>query len=286
MQNGEQSERSGMEIFMQDIYRLGEERYAIYTGPSNPRFSPIMAGITLPDPGYEIRRRKSECYVFEYVLSGRGTVQQDEKSAPVRGGDVYLLHPGRFHHYYPDPQDPWEKIWFNVNGSLVRHLLSDYGLDGVLRIPGFGDAQYLQDILEAIRSDPAGSGSALELLLHRFLQALSAFPGDRSAGRSPALSMKNFIEQNLARPLSVDEIAENVHLSRSRAIHLFTETYGISPYRYYQSQRLELAQSMLRYTSLSVREIAEQLGFSDYRHFSGFFKKECGMPPLSYRKLC
>ena len=81
------------------------------------------------------------------------------------------------------------------------------------------------------------------------------------------------------------EIAKYVHLSRSRAIHLFSETYGVSPYRYYQSQRLELAQAMLRYTSLSVQEISEKLGFSDYRHFSGFFKKECGMPPLSYRRL-
>ena len=107
MQNGEQSERSGMEIFMQDIYRLGKERYAIYTGPSNPRFSPIMAGITLPDPGYEIRRRKSECYVFEYVLSGRGTGPQDGKNAPVRGGDVYLLHPGRFPPHFPGPPGPW-----------------------------------------------------------------------------------------------------------------------------------------------------------------------------------
>lgn len=268
---------------MQDIYRLGKERYAIYTGPASPRFSPIMAGVTLPDPGYEIRRQRGECYVFEYVLRGRGTVRQGEKTAPVRGGDVYLLHPGRFHHYYPDPADPWEKIWFNVNGSLVRHLLSDYGLEETMIVPGFGVSRDLEAILAAIEADPSGSEQALELLLHRFLQSLAAFLGEDRAGRSLPLSMKNFIEQNLARPLSVDEIAASVHLSRSRAIHLFTETYGVPPYRYYQSLRLELAQSMLRYTALSVREISERLGFSDYRHFSGFFKKECGTAPLSYR---
>ena len=270
---------------MQDIYRLGKERYAVYTGPSSLRFFPIMAGITLPDPDYEIRRSSGECYVFEYVLSGRGTVQQDEKTVPVKGGDVYLLHPGHFHHYFPDPKDPWEKIWFNVNGSLVRHLLSDYGLQEVLTVPGFGKPNDLQSILRAIRTDPVGCAPALELLLHRFLQSVSAFLGEDRAGRSLPLSMKNFIEQNLTRHLSVDDIAKYVHLSRSRAIHLFSETYGVSPYRYYQSQRLELAQAMLRYTSLSVQEISEKLGFSDYRHFSGFFKKECGMPPLSYRRL-
>ena len=90
---------------MQDIYRLGKELYSVYTGPANLRFFPIMAGITLPDPDYEIRRSSGECYVFEYVLSGRGTVQQDEKTVLVKGGDVYLLHPGHFHHYFPDPKD-------------------------------------------------------------------------------------------------------------------------------------------------------------------------------------
>ena len=105
---------------MQDIYRLGKELYSVYTGPANLRFFPIMAGITLPDPDYEIRRSSGECYVFEYVLSGRGTVQQDEKTVLVKGGDVYLLHPGHFHHYFPDPKDPWEKIHISDAAKLAH----------------------------------------------------------------------------------------------------------------------------------------------------------------------
>ena len=243
------------------------------------------AGITHPDPNYRIHREKPNLTVLEYIVSGEGHLVIDGRRYHIKAGDVYLLHPFTDQDYASDRLNPWEKIWFNVNGSLVRHLLSDYGLQEVLTVPGFGKPNDLQSILRAIRTDPVGCAPALELLLHRFLQSVSAFLGEDRAGRSLPLSMKNFIEQNLTRHLSVDDIAKYVHLSRSRAIHLFSETYGVSPYRYYQSQRLELAQAMLRYTSLSVQEISEKLGFSDYRHFSGFFKKECGMPPLSYRRL-
>ena len=74
-----------------------------------------------------------------------------------------------------------------------------------------------------------------------------------------------------------------VHLSRSRAIHLFKETYGVTPYHYYLTQKGELACTLLKCTTLSIQEISEQLGFSDYHHFSGFFRKWYGVSPSGYR---
>ena len=267
----------------QEIIRLGKEQYAIYTGQSSPNFTPILAGITLPDPSYEIRRFPANCYVFEYVLSGKGSVIQNEDRVTVQQGDAYILRAGQLHHYFADPKDPWEKIWFNVNGSLVRHLLSDYGLYSVLKIPEFGTPGYLADIFHTMKKDPVHSADELSLLLHRHLQALSSFMGNQAVSHSQALAMKNYIEQNLTRPLDIETLAATVHLSRSRALHLFKETYNVTPYHYYLSQKLELAQTMLKCTTLSVQEISERLGFSDYHHFSGFFKKWGGVSPSRYR---
>lgn len=268
----------------QELYHLGKETYAIYTGQSSSCFSPMMAGITWPDAGYEIYRAQSDCYVFEYILSGKGHVRQDQETTSVESGDAYILQAGKCHHYYPDKKDPWKKIWFNANGSLVRHLLSDYGLDSVLKVPAFGNCRHLTAILDAIEKEPVHCCDELALFLHQYIQALSAFLGDQSQSRSQALSMKNFIEQNLTVPLTIEDIASHVHLSRSRTIHLFREAYGTTPYNYYLTQKLELAQSMLRQTSLSVQEISERLGFVDYHHFSGFFKKNCGVSPARFRK--
>lgn len=267
----------------QERYSFGRESYAIYTGQSSEHFAPIMAGITYPDPSYEIRRPHGDCYVFEYVVKGKGYVCQKDQKFVMEKGDSYILNVGEFHHYFADKKDPWEKIWFNVNGSLVRHLLFDYGLDAVLKIPSFGEDRYLTAILHTIEKEPIHCADELALSLHQHIQALSAFMGAQTVRHSQALAMKNYIEQNLTRPLCIDEISAQVHLSRSRALHLFKEAYDVTPYDYYLGQKLELAQTMLKGTSLSIQEISERLGFSDYHHFSGFFKKRCGVSPNRYR---
>ena len=58
----------------------------------------------------------------------------------------------------------------------------------------------------------------------------------------------------------------------------------MTPYRYYLSLRLALSQSLLERTAMPIQEIANRLGFMDYRHFSGFFRKETGVSPSCYRK--
>lgn len=268
---------------LQELTITGKEQYAIYTGRSFPNFTPILAGITHPDPSYEIRRFHAPCYVFEYVLSGRGWVTQNDTQVMVEKGDAYILRAGEFHHYFADKREPWEKIWFNVSGSLVRHLLSDYELYSVIKIPGFQDPVHLTNIFHTLEKDPVHSADELSLLLHQHVQALSFHMGNQAVSHSQALAMKNLIEQNLTQPLDIEMLAAQVHLSRSRALHLFKETYGITPYNYYLAQKLELAQTMLRCTSLSVQEISERLGFTDYHHFSGFFKKRSGISPSRYR---
>lgn len=261
----------------------GTEKYAVYTGAGTPAFFPLVAGITLPNPDYSIYRSNADIYVFEYVLDGKGYIRQDSEQAEVHAGDAYILQPGRVHHYYSDAKTPWTKIWLNASGSLIRHLLSDYGLNQALLIPGFGQEQYFSDIFDAIEKEPAKCCGLLELRLHELIQALSSCYVTHAEAHTPAAIMKKYIDQNLTHPLIMDEIAASVHLSPSRAIHVFTETFGMPPHRYYLAQRLELAQSMLLYTALSIREISERLGFADYNHFSISFKKKYGVSPLQFR---
>lgn len=262
---------------------LGTEKYAVYTGAGTPSFIPLVAGITLPNPNYVIYRDHADIYVFEYVLAGKGYVRQGKEQAEARAGDAYILQPGTSHHYCADAREPWTKIWLNAGGSFIRHLLSDYGLNQALLIPGFGQQQYFYNLFDTIEKDPSKCCDKLALGLHELVQALSSCYGNYCKEHTQAVMMKNFIEQNLTRPLKVQEAAASVHLSPSRAIHVFKEAFGISPYRHYLAQRFELAQSMLLYTALSIQEISERLGFADYHHFHIFFKKECGMSPSQFR---
>ena len=151
-----------------------------------------------------------------------------------------------YHHYYSDKVDPWTKIWFNVSGSLVQHLLSDYGLDGVTLIPRFHNETPLTRILDAFTADPVHSADKLAVLLHQYIQELADFLANKVPLNPTALAIRNYIDMHLTESLSLDHLADTVSLSRSRLIHLFQEVYHVAPYQYYLSQKCKLAQSKQR----------------------------------------
>ena len=207
----------------QEITRTQIEKYTVYTGPTAESFSPIMAGITYPDPAYEILVYRRPLCVFEYVLSGRGHIERNGSILTVNAGDAYILTAGTYHHYYSDKVDPWTKIWFNVSGSLVQHLLSDYGLDGVTLIPRFHNETPLTRILDAFTADPVHSADKLAVLLHQYIQELADFLANKVPINPTALAIRNYIDMHLTESLSLDHLADTVSLSRSRLIHLFQE---------------------------------------------------------------
>ena len=96
----------------------------------------------------------------------------------------------------------------------------------------------------------------------------------------PAL---RFMRERIGRSITLDEIAATVNLSKSRFSGLFQEITGVAPVAYFNQLRIKQAQELLLLTSLSIGEVAEQLGFYDAYHFSRKFKRMVGSGPKEYR---
>jgi transcriptional regulator GlxA family with amidase domain len=82
---------------------------------------------------------------------------------------------------------------------------------------------------------------------------------------------------------TVDELAQAVGLARSTLAQRFREIMGESPMRYLAGWRMQVAQHLLRQTSLSMIEVAEQTGYESEAAFSRAFKRYCGQPPAMWR---
>lgn len=270
-------------LIMQDIYRTAREEHYFCLGPISQEFSPFSSGITYADPNYHVMRPNGDHYVFEYVTSGHGYVYFNDHKVRLGPGAAYILHPCTYHNYYSDPHDPWTKIWLNARGMLVQHLLTDYRLNINCYVEHLKNSSYLTDALEIMKKDPIRCKPELALLLHHHIQLFADSFQKHQEKESPALAMKSFIERNVNRAVSIDEIAACAHLSRSRANYVFKREYQMAPYHYYQSLRLEVSMNLLRESSMTIQEISNHLGFSDYHHFTAFFKKWCGMSPTQYR---
>lgn len=93
-----------------------------------------------------------------------------------------------------------------------------------------------------------------------------------------------YIQNNLSRELSLNEIAGVVGLSPFYFAHCFKATTGIPPYRYVLQCRVERAKKLLQESSLSIAEIAYEVGFGNQSHMTTVFRKTLQVTPNVYRQ--
>lgn len=93
----------------------------------------------------------------------------------------------------------------------------------------------------------------------------------------------DFIEANLAEPLTLELLAHVAGLSVFHFARVFRKATGFSPYRYVSERRLQRAQRMLMAQDSAVQEIALACGFPRHANFSAAFARARGMSPSQYR---
>lgn len=104
-----------------------------------------------------------------------------------------------------------------------------------------------------------------------------------AASESVKAAMKIMMAK-YAEDFSVDEIAKQLGLSRSRLFASFKSETGMTPKHYLQRLRVEKAAKLLKQRELSVTEIALRCGFSSSQYFNAVFRKYYRCTPTTYRE--
>lgn len=94
----------------------------------------------------------------------------------------------------------------------------------------------------------------------------------------------NYLCFNYTKNITLDDVAEAMHYSKSYIRQLFRQKSGHPIFHYLTMLRIKRAKELLASTSMPINEIAFQVGYSDSNYFTYTFKKETGMSPKAYRK--
>ena len=97
-------------------------------------------------------------------------------------------------------------------------------------------------------------------------------------------SITRYMQEHLPEEISLSVLAEVFHLNPQYISQLFKNEIGVGFLAYLTNIRIEKAKKLLLSTSLSVTEIAENTGYSDYRVFTKVFKKTEGITPSQFRR--
>ena len=143
-------------------------------------------------------------------------------------------------------------------------------------------------ILAAKANGPEGESLALREVTARIYQRYSSNPRGikRPHGGLAAHKLRRVrecIEDDLSRTLTVEDLAREVSLSPYHFAHQFKQTTGRSPHRFILESRMSRAITLLRDEHLSIRVIAERCGFAHASHLSRQCQRVLGQSPARLR---
>ena len=113
----------------------------------------------------------------------------------------------------------------------------------------------------------------------------SAADEGNPSGTHPALRKAiDLIEGRLADPSTAPQLAEQAGVSYTHLAFLFQRTLGMTISQYVRRRRIERAEHLLQFSTLSIKAIATQIGCPDLHVFNKMVRKERGMSPTDVRR--
>ena len=176
-------------------------------------------------------------------------------------------------------QVPGDVAVVGVGNSALDTVLAGMGISSVMLPLVEIGRRAAKRLIKAIA---APRNIVLECVLPErvMVRASSAFTQDQDPLISRALGV---IDQRLADPPTVDELATLVGASRRTLEMRCRAILGSSPAQMMQSRRMALAQQLLKDTRLTVADISQQCGYANVHHFSSRFRALFGAPPGRWR---
>lgn len=242
-----------------------------------------------------------------YVKKGSGVIMVDFKQYPVSAGTIALIIPGQLHSIEQNSQDimEYENIIFHPNILISKKTdtcNTDFFqplLSGKISIPTLyepADPQYPEIAAcvdandEICKTDPEGYQlfikSQLFMLFFIIFNKCSKqepIKKDYKSLEKMKLILK-YIENNYMNKITIEDIANEVHLSQSHFMKYFKNTMGTSFIDYLNEYRLTMASRLLLSSDSSILDIAAEVGFDNLSYFNRTFKKHFGQTPSAYRK--
>ena len=219
--------------------------------------------------------------VFEYVVSGKGEILIDGEWREAQAGDFYILAPSEEHKYRASASDPWHKIWINYSSSYMEQFLKAYGVPtGIYR--SARAAVCFRDIFDAAESSE--SASEISLVIAERIHTIVSEASREVRCESHESRLRAAVAEYVYRRLDLDELARELHMSKSSLIRGFRRATGTTPYEYLLLLKIKAAKALLRDTELPLREIAERLAVSDEHYLSAMFYRRTGVRPGAYRR--
>ncbi|MFB6562554.1 AraC family transcriptional regulator [Streptomyces sp. NPDC056400] len=238
-------------------------------------------------------RHAHDGYVIAAVTGGIEEIGLPGHVVRAGPGSVVLINPEVPHTARAGVPEGWAYATLYPSSELIVEVAEDLG---ILRgTPGFttdmvADPQGAQAITEIHRAAEAGNALAADTLLRSVVaRMLTRHAGPlpartvRGAGGADAAAARAVLEERMADPPSLEQLAAELGTSPFALLRAFRERYGMPPHTWLTDARVRQARRLLD-AGTAPAEAAVTVGFTDQPHLNRHFTRIVGVPPGAYRR--
>lgn len=234
-------------------------------------------------------------YHLELICMYGGSTQAfvDSGSYTLEAGDILLVFPNQIHRFEGGSEEEYKLFIINpdtmpeisraLTTSLpVSNVVRGGGLDPSLMRPLAAMAEMMKNGTSQPYQDVVLKGEMLT-----FFGTLLAGMELVTTKEDDSQSLKavvRYCSQHFNEPLSLDILAQELHISKFYISHMFSHKLNMRFNDYINSLRVYDACRYLRQSDKSITEIAELTGFATLRTFNRAFAKQMGAAPSQYRR--
>ena len=232
---------------------------------------------------------KDEMHITRYgrtdilllMLGGTLHFTEDGREVSVSRGEYYIQRKGLFQTSSRPSGDAYY-IYLDFNGVWCD--------DGIFGLPVRGSFDIEKIYRNADLLCRANQSRNLPLVstsrvFYEILEQL--FSDNRSVDDRlmTAVKIHDYISENCTKPIDVSSLAERFSYTPDYVIRVFKRAYGVTPYSYLTSCRVEYAKLLLLNTDRPVGEISEACGYGEFTTFFRAFRAHTGMSPKFWRNV-
>lgn len=231
-----------------------------------------------------------------YISGGQGEFIIDNTLYRGCEGDILVYNRGVVHDEKSDPSNPLKTYFCGVGNldisDVEKGCIIPPGTEPVIHTGEYSDRieKYISNIFEECSNQSMGYECICRNLLSSLIVLILRIAGmndqpEDARHYSPLGSrIKDCIDRNYMRDVTLDDIAGMLYISRDYLSHVFKNETGISPISYLISRRIGEARKLLLTTEKTVKQISLEVGYQNTGYFSMLFKKITGVSPGIYRK--
>jgi AraC-like DNA-binding protein len=232
-------------------------------------------------------------HIIIYCVEGRGWVTINKQKMDISPSHFIILPAHTPHKYGAMESDPWTIYWVHFKGDIATDVVSLITNHSQNYLPYLSFNENRIKLFEEIcfhfeQGYSADTLRYVNMIFYHFLSSLLYEEKYNQAGKAPAKDVITLtidhMKEHIKTNMSLNDLAASAHMSVTHFCNLFRIQTGFSPIEYFNHLKVQQACQALAFTPKAIKEIADELGFSDQYYFSRMFSRFMGMSPSEYRK--